>query len=363
VTNAAAYQVAAALARAVDVLRRAPEPGAAQKSAMRALVGLASQRSATLRHYNDVLTVDGDAVSTRDPRLAAFTERLVAQHVAEVAMARGAGPDELLALALGLAAEPGQGRLKERLRDANSQRVMVVLHQWDPPSERTVSAAFEKMKEDQAVLDEWNKFLDAGARAEAERMAGDPAAAEAAAAEAEITWLAPPQSQVAPATQPPPPPAPPQRAAASPRPQPPAPVAPRSPAAPAAPPSRPTRSGFPPAPRPTSEAPPPPPQPRPSQLLEQPPALQDAVSPTTWFIAFERSMQHKFPDHFGDVDWQYRVDREARTVTAGDAGGRWSVSIALPADFVDQSAWLVAGKILTDLRHKAERDVGIKKHR
>ena len=141
-----------ALARAVALLRRSPEPGTPQKDAMRSLVAVAAERSATLRWYDNTLTLDGAVVPTTDPRLGAFTERLVAQHVAEITIAKDAGPDELLALTLGLAADPGQGRIKERLRDAGSARVMVILQQYDQRSDRSVSAAFEKVKFDQAVL-------------------------------------------------------------------------------------------------------------------------------------------------------------------------------------------------------------------
>lgn len=161
----------AALARAVALLRRSPEPGAPQKEALRSLVAVAAERSATLRWYEGILTLDGAVVPTTDPRLGVFTERLVAQHVAEITIAKDAGPDELLALALGLAAEPGQGRIKERLRDAGSARVMVILQQYDQRADRSVSAAFEKVKFDQAVLSEWDRFLEQGARAEADRIA------------------------------------------------------------------------------------------------------------------------------------------------------------------------------------------------
>ena len=120
-----------ALARAVDLLRKSAEPGEPQKAALRALVGAAAERSATFRFYDSVLTIDNEPIATTDPRLTPFAERLTAQQVAEVVIARGADPGELLALATGLAQDPNQGRIKERLRDAGSSRVMVVLHSPD----------------------------------------------------------------------------------------------------------------------------------------------------------------------------------------------------------------------------------------
>ena len=299
----------AALARAVAILRRSPEPGKPQKDALRALVSAAAGRSATLRFYDGVLSLDGEVVPTSDPRLAAFAERLVAQHVAEVAIAQGAGPDELLALTMGLAAEAGQGRIKERLRDAASARVMVVLHQYEAPNPRSVSAAFEKVKFDQGVLAEWNKFLDQGAKAESERVAqakpgktGDrPAPAPARRTEAgrpAVTAELPPQ---------------------------PAPLA---------------------QPR----------QPRPS-------TLQEAATPDAWFASFERSVSKRFSDHFGNADWVYKIDRRTGTVTADDRAGRASLSATLPADYLDQSAWLLATRLVDDLRRQAEKEGVLKKRK
>jgi hypothetical protein len=289
----------AALARAVALLRRSSEPDQPQKEAMRALVALAAERSATLRFYGGEVTLDGVTVSAADPRLAAFTERLVAQHVAEITIATGAGPDELLALVMGLAAEPGQGRIKERLRDAGSARVMVVLHQYDQPSARSVSAAFEKVKMDQGVLAEWNKFIEHGAKVESERIA-------AALPIDEI-----PDDTDAPA--------PPQVA----RPQ----------------------------------APPPVRMPRASVVQEAP------TAPDAWLAAFERGIKAKFQDQFGEADWGWRFDRATGILSAGDRQGRSSLSVSLPRGYLEQSAWLVAGKLLVDLRRLAEAEGAVRKRR
>ena len=84
----------AALARAVDQLRRSAEAGDPQKAALRALAAVAAEQSATLRFYGNVLTIDGQAVPTGDPRLAAFAELLALQGVEEIVIARGAEPIE-----------------------------------------------------------------------------------------------------------------------------------------------------------------------------------------------------------------------------------------------------------------------------
>jgi hypothetical protein len=164
---------AVALARAVDLLRQSPEPGEPQKAALHSLVALTAKSSATFRLYAGELTVDGWVIPIADPRLAEFAKRLADQDVAEIVIAQGAGPDELLALARGLAADSGMGRIKEKLRDAGSTRIMVVMHQplYDVHGGRSVAEAFAKVKFDQAVTSQWNEFLEHGAKAESERMA------------------------------------------------------------------------------------------------------------------------------------------------------------------------------------------------
>jgi len=286
----------AALARAVAMLRRSSEPDQPQKDALRALVAVSAERSATLRFYGGEVTLDGLTLPTTDPRLAAFAERLVAQNVAEITIAKGALPDELLALVMGLASDAGQGRIKERLRDAGSARVMVVLHQYDHPEGRSVSAAFAKVKLDQAVLAEWNKFIEHGAQAESQRAAS--ALPEGLPPDV-IEWEMPPQEV---------------------------------------------------------EAPPPPRPPRPS-------VLQEGATPNVWFASFEQGLKAKFEDQFGGTDWGYRFDRAAGALSAGDPQGRSSISVSLPQGYLEQSAWLLAGKLLADLRQLAEREGGLRRRR
>ena len=157
----------AALARAVDLLRRSREGGEPQKAALRALVAFAAERSITLRYYDGFLTADSELIQTTDPRLASFAAALGAQSIAELVIARGAEPIELLALATGLGGDPGHGRIRERLRDASSLRIMVIMQtQLDATREPvSVSGAFEKVALDEASLKEWNKFLNHGATA------------------------------------------------------------------------------------------------------------------------------------------------------------------------------------------------------
>jgi hypothetical protein len=165
---------AATLAVAVQRLRESAEAGEPQKAALRALTALAAERSFTVRYYDGVLSVDEEPVSSGAPFVAALSQRLKTHSIAEIVVGRGAEPMELLALVTGLAAEHGQGRLKERLRDAASTRVMVILEpsyevatgRKRPPS---VTDAFNKAALDEAMRKEWDRFLSVGAQAPAPR--------------------------------------------------------------------------------------------------------------------------------------------------------------------------------------------------
>ena len=141
---------AVSLARMVDLVRsRAPTPQ--QKSSLRALYALTSVASAMVRVYQDMLTVDDVGIPDSLPTIPLLIERIRDHGVAEIAIARGAAPVELLALVRGLAAEPpaegGARRIKGLLRDAHSSAIMVIPLQPDEAaSERrapSVTQAFE----------------------------------------------------------------------------------------------------------------------------------------------------------------------------------------------------------------------------
>jgi hypothetical protein len=119
------------------------------------------------------------------------------------------------------------------------------------------------------------------------------------------------------------------------------------------------------APRLTAELPPPPaPMPPPVEPRQpRPSTLQEATTPEGWFASFERSVKNRFADRFGSADWGYRIDRAAGTITAGDRQGRSSLSVPLPRDYLQQSAWLVAGKLIDELRTLAEKEGAIRKQR
>jgi len=220
----AAY--ANALARAIALLRVSPEGEDQQQAAVRVLLDYSAAHSATVRFYEEVLTVEDQELPLDDQAFAFLAARLRAHAVVEIVVARGAEPAEVLALVRGLASEGGQGRIKERLRDASSTRVMVILEQPQVGQRKapSVSQAFAKAKLDEAALAEWNRFLSSAAQASTDKQVdlgiagGQAAPGEAAPAEPAappVEWPPEPPPPAVPEGAPPlpqPGPPPPQRA-------------------------------------------------------------------------------------------------------------------------------------------------------
>ncbi len=186
---------ASAFARAVELMRARPASKEQQKAALRALVALAELSAASLRLYEGVLSVDDVAIADTAPHLPALVQRMQVHRVAELMIGRQTEPAELLALLRGLAAGPDEGgTIKERLRDAGSTRIMVILEQAAAPGRRaaSVTQAFEAADIEEAAVEEFRAteepelgggreiVLDFGDEAPAA-----PAPAEAAPADAE----------------------------------------------------------------------------------------------------------------------------------------------------------------------------------
>jgi len=205
-------EYAAALALAVGRLVESPQPGETQKAAIRALLGLAEQRSIILRFYDGTLTSDDDEITDEVPGAVFLRRRFALHGLQELVIARGANADEIVALVRGMAAEGGHGRLKEKLRDAGSQKVMLIVENREPASSGrrlSVSDAFAKVQADDAALAEWNRFLSHGAKQEKMVDVGvawpEPEQAPIARS-APIRVSAPPVPPEAEAEAPPPPP-------------------------------------------------------------------------------------------------------------------------------------------------------------
>jgi HEAT repeat protein len=141
---------AVSLGRTVDLVRTGAE-AAQQKSSLRAIYALTSVASAMVRVYQDMLTVDDVGIPDSLPNVPLLIQRIRDHGVAEIAIARGAAPAELLALVRGLASEPpprdGALRIKRLLRDVQSTAIMVIPLQSEEsgtgPRARSVTQAFE----------------------------------------------------------------------------------------------------------------------------------------------------------------------------------------------------------------------------
>lgn len=154
---------ASAFARAVDLMAAKPPNRDQQKAALRALVALSELSAAALRLYEGILSVDDVPISDNMAHLPALITRMQQHQVAELMVGRQSEPAELLAVLRALAADAGEGPgIKERLREAQSKRIMVILQQAAPPSSRTrsVTQAFEAHEIDQAAL-EFDRRADA----------------------------------------------------------------------------------------------------------------------------------------------------------------------------------------------------------
>lgn len=129
-------------------LARGGAPVEERKSALSAIYALTSNASAMMRVYQGMLTVDDVGIPDTLTYVPVIIERMSDHGVAEVAIAKGASPVELLALIRGLAADPpsdGAVRaIKLRLRDAQSQSVMVIPARIDEGEvPHRVTAAFD----------------------------------------------------------------------------------------------------------------------------------------------------------------------------------------------------------------------------
>lgn len=164
---------AATLARAVDLMRQG-DARDQQKAALRALLALAASGSASVRCYDGVLSVDDVAIASGVPHTGSLAGRLAMHGIAEIAIGRGAEAAELLALLRALGEDPGTVSVKERLREAKSGRIWVLLTDPDKqvkrsslsrlfdPSAAPPSRGAKERPEDGDTLAEWNALHAAG---------------------------------------------------------------------------------------------------------------------------------------------------------------------------------------------------------
>ena len=121
---------AIAFARSVALLRASPPNKDHQKASLRAIYALTSLTSATVRLYDGVLSVDNSVVPGHVPSADELSRQMEGHGVAEVVIARGATPTELLTLLRALAADVGsyaEGEgVARRLAEAGASAIAVL---------------------------------------------------------------------------------------------------------------------------------------------------------------------------------------------------------------------------------------------
>jgi hypothetical protein len=125
------HKFAVLLGRSVDMLRRSPDAVDDHKAALRSLVELTSQRSATVRlRYGSTLTIEGVAIPPETPFATAFSQQLRTHGIAAVFFAHKASALDLLTLLFALARSPDDlkaaGGVEGTLRDANALTIGLV---------------------------------------------------------------------------------------------------------------------------------------------------------------------------------------------------------------------------------------------
>jgi HEAT repeat protein len=151
---------ATAFARAVALMHDRPPDIEAQKAALRALVSLAELSAASFRVYDGVLSVDDVAIPPSVPHARALVERLQLHHLSEFMIGRRAEAAELLALLRGIAAVPSEGpTIKERLQEARSRRIMVILEEGGEEPYRRSASVSQALRALDAGADEASSAL------------------------------------------------------------------------------------------------------------------------------------------------------------------------------------------------------------
>ena len=121
---------AVSIGRALTLLRAEPPDRAQQKAAVRAVHALTSLSSATVRVYDGGLSIDDVAIAGDLPAVPELVRRMGEHGLAEVTIARGAPPADLLVFLRTLAADPERmfdaGTVKRRLGKAAAASIVVL---------------------------------------------------------------------------------------------------------------------------------------------------------------------------------------------------------------------------------------------
>ena len=121
---------AVAIGRSLTLFRADPPDLEQQKASLRAVHALTSLASAAVRVYEGALSIDDVGIAPDLPAVAEIVHRMQAHGLAEVTLARGAPPADLLAFLRTLAADPecegDAGTVKRQLGAAGAASVVVL---------------------------------------------------------------------------------------------------------------------------------------------------------------------------------------------------------------------------------------------
>lgn len=121
---------AVAIGRALTLLRAVPPDPAQQIAALETVHVLTSLASAAVRVYDGTLSIDDVGIADDLPAVPELVRRMQEHGLAEITIARGAPPADLVALLRALAADPEQlheaGTVKRRLGKAAAASIVVL---------------------------------------------------------------------------------------------------------------------------------------------------------------------------------------------------------------------------------------------
>jgi HEAT repeat protein len=189
---------AVSIGRALSLLRATPPDRAQQKAAVRAVHALTSLASAAVRVYDGALSIDDVGIADDLPAVPELVRRMQEHGLAELTIARGAPPADLLVLLRTLAADPERmfdaGTIKRQLGKAAAASIVVL------PTKALESASGRRAASVTEAFELAGIEDTAAARPRASRGApgapvppakGDEGAAPGSSAALAADWLAP----------------------------------------------------------------------------------------------------------------------------------------------------------------------------
>jgi HEAT repeat protein len=190
---------AVSLGRALTLLRATPPDRTQQKAAVRTVHALTSLASAAVRVYDGALSIDDVGIADDLPAVPELVRRMQEHGLAEITVARGAPPADLLVLLRTLAADPERmfdaGTIKRQLGKAAAASIVVLptkaLESASGRRAATVTQAFELAGLEEAAAARPSAPGEAPP-APGHPPGGDEATAPESPGALNVDWLAPP---------------------------------------------------------------------------------------------------------------------------------------------------------------------------